>query len=62
MNILTAQIRQCFNTFNIVKNFLETMRLYQLPDIDADVSIVNLRAHIASVVSDNWKILDSNTN
>ena len=42
--------------------FLETMRLYQLPDIDADVSIVNLRAHIASAVSDNWNILDSNTN
>ena len=38
------------------------MTLYQLPDIDTDVSTVNLQAHIASVVSNNWKILDSNTN
>ena len=38
------------------------MTLYQLPDIDTDVSTVNLQAHIASVVSDNWKILDFNTN
>ena len=38
------------------------MILYQLPDIDADVSTINLQGHIASAVSDNWKILDSNTN
>ena len=38
------------------------MTLYQLPDIDTDVSTVNLQAHIASAVSNNWKILDSNTN
>ena len=43
------------------EKFLETM-LYQLPDIAADVSTVNLQAHIAGAVSDNWKILDSNTN
>ena len=36
--------------------------LYQLPDIDNDFSTVNLQAHIASAVSDNWKILDFNTN
>ena len=44
------------------ETFLETMTLYQLPDIDTDVSTVNLQAHIASAVSDNWKILDFNTN
>ena len=44
------------------KKILETMTLYTLPDIDTDVSTVNLQAHIASAVSDNWKILDSNTN
>ena len=44
------------------EKFLETMTLYQLPDIDADVSTVNLKAHIASAVSDNWKILGSNIN
>ena len=38
------------------------MTLYQLPDIDTDVSTVNLQAHFASAVSDNWKILDFNTN
>ena len=42
--------------------FLETMTLYHLPDIDTDVSTVNLQAHIASALSYNWKILDSNTN
>ena len=41
---------------------LETMTLYQLAHIDTDVNIVNLQAHIASSVSDNWKVLDSNTN
>ena len=44
------------------EKFLETMTLYQLPDIDTDVITVNLKAHIASAVSENWKILDSNTN
>ena len=44
------------------EKFLETMMLYQLPDIAADVSTVNLQAHIAGAVSDNWKILDSNRN
>ena len=41
------------------EKFLETMTLYSLPDIDTDVSTVNLQAHIANAVSDNWKILDS---
>ena len=36
----------------------EAMTLYLLPDIDTDVRTVNLQAHIASAVSDNWKILD----
>ena len=40
---------------------LETIT-YQLAHIDTDVNIVNLQAHIASAVSDNWKVLDSNTN
>ena len=44
------------------EKFLETMTLYQLPDIDTDISTVNLQVHIASAVSDNWKILDSNVN
>ena len=44
------------------ETFLETITLYQLPDIDTDVSTVNLQAHIANAVYDNWKILDSNTN
>ena len=35
------------------EKFLETMILYQLPDIDTDVSTVNLQAHIGSAVSDN---------
>ena len=38
------------------------MTLYQLPDIDTDVSTVNLQTYIASAVSDNWKILGSSTN
>ena len=42
--------------------FLETMTLNQLPDIDTDVSTVNLQAHIANAVYGNWKILDFNTN
>ena len=41
---------------------LETMTLYQLAHINTDVNIVNLQAHIARSVSDNWKVLDSNTN
>ena len=44
------------------EKFLETMILYQLPDIDSGVSAVNLQAHIASAVCDNWKILGSNAN
>ena len=44
------------------EKFLETMTLDQLPDIDTDVSTVNLQAHIASSVSDNWKTLDFNIN
>ena len=44
------------------EKLLETRTLYQLPDVDTDVSTVNLQAHIANPVSDNWKILDSNTN
>ena len=37
------------------------MTLYKLPDIDTDVSPVNLQACTASTVSDNCKVLDSNT-
>ena len=44
------------------EKFLETMILYQLPDIDTDISTAKLKAHIASAFSYNWKILDSNTN
>ena len=44
------------------EKLLETMTLYKLPDIDTDVSTVNGQVHIASAVSDNWKILDSKTN
>ena len=44
------------------EKFLEIMTLYQLPDIDTDVNTVNLQVHIANAVSDNFKILDSNTN
>ena len=36
--------------------------MISIPDIDTDVSSVTLQANIASAVSDNWKILDSNTN
>ena len=43
------------------EKLLETIT-YQLPDIDTDVSTVNLQAHIDNAISDNWKILDSNTN
>ena len=43
------------------EKLLETIT-YQLPDIDPDVSTVNLQAHIDNAISDNWKILDSNTN
>ena len=38
------------------------MALCEIPDFDTDVSTVNLQTHISSTVSDNWKILDSNTN
>ena len=33
---------------------------YQLPDIDTDVSRINLQAHISSEVCDNWRVLDPN--
>ena len=36
--------------------------MISIPDIDTDVSSVTLQANIASAVSDNWKILDSDTN
>ena len=36
------------------------MALHQLLAIDTDVSTVNLQAHIANTVYDNWMILDSN--
>ena len=51
-----------FQHLQYCEKLLETMTLYQLPDIDIDVSTINLQAHIASAVSDNWKILDFNTN
>ena len=44
------------------EKLLETMTLYQLPDFDTGVSPVNLQAHVASAVSDNWKALGFNTN
>ena len=50
-----------FQNFQHCETFLETMTLHQLPDIDIDVSTVNLQVHITSAVSDNWKILHSNT-
>ena len=50
-----------FQNFQHCEAFLETMTLHQLPDIDIDVSTVNLQVHITSAVSDNWKILHSNT-
>ena len=43
------------------EKLLETIT-YQLPDIDPDVSTVNLQAHIDNAISDNWEILNSNTN
>ena len=43
------------------EKFSETMTLYQLPDIDTDVSTVNLQAHITSKGSNNLNIIDSNT-
>lgn len=44
------------------EKFLKTITLYQLPNIDTVVNTESLQAHIASAVSDNWKILDSNIN
>ena len=38
------------------------MTLHQLPDIDIDMSTVNLQAHISRAISDNWKNLDTNAN
>ena len=51
-----------FQHLQYCEKLLETITLYQLPDIDIDVSTINLQTHIASAVSDNWKILDFNTN
>ena len=53
---------QLFQHLQHCEKFFETITLYQLADIDTDVSNVNLQAHMPSAVSDNWKILDSNTN
>ena len=39
------------------EKILETMTLYQLSDIDPDVSTVNLQTRITSAVSNNWKTL-----
>ena len=39
------------------EKILETMTLYQLPDIAPDVSTVNFQAHITSTVSNDWKTL-----
>lgn len=38
----------------------QTMTLYQIMTLLSNVSHINLQAHIASAVSDNWRILDSN--
>ena len=43
------------------EKFLETISLYQLPDIENNNSQVNLKDHIATAVADNWRILDSNS-
>ena len=44
------------------EKFLKTIKLYQLPNTDTVVNTDSLQAHIASAISDNWKILDSNIN
>ena len=44
------------------ENFLETLSLYKLPDIDTGANIVDLLAHISTAVYDHWKILDTNKN
>ena len=38
---------------------LETMTLYQLPEINTDASTVNLQALIVSTAFDDWKMLES---
>ena len=50
-----------FQQLQHYEKVLKTITLYQLPNTDTDVSADSLQAHIASVVSDNRKILDSNT-
>ena len=50
-----------FQRFQHCEKFLETMALYQLPDIDTEVSTVDLQAYNANAVS-NLKILDFHTN
>lgn len=42
-----------FKHFQHCDKFLETMTLYQLPDIGADVSEASWQASIASAVSNN---------
>ena len=44
------------------EKFLETLSLYKLPDINTGANIVDLLAHISTVVYDHWKILDTNKN
>ena len=42
-----------FQRIQHCKEFLETMTLYQLPDIDSDISHANLPTHIPKAVYDN---------
>ena len=51
-----GSVQPMFQHLQYCEKFLEAMALYQLPDIDTDVSTVNLQAYIDSAVSDNWKI------
>ena len=55
-------VEPTFQHLQYCEKLLETMALYQLPNIDNDVSHVNLQAHILSRISDTWRILDSHTN
>ena len=53
MNMGNAKMSQ-FQCVQYCEKFLETMTLYQLLNIDNDVSIshVNLQAHVPSAISD----------
>ena len=51
-----------FQHLQYCEKFLERITLYQLPNIDTDVSHVILQAYIPCAISDNWSILDSNKN